>query len=103
MSVRPLMDTPRDVVIVGGVRARRAPARARTGQPGLSVVVYDIDEHAVESVNGGVVPFKEPGAPEVLARVLESGQLRARRARGHLDRRERDRRDRDPGGRAPQP
>jgi UDP-N-acetyl-D-mannosaminuronic acid dehydrogenase len=66
-----------DVVIVGGCGHVGLPLGLALADRGLSVVVHDIDEQAVESVNSGVVPFKEPGAPEVLERVLAAGRLHA--------------------------
>jgi UDP-N-acetyl-D-mannosaminuronic acid dehydrogenase len=42
---------------------------------GLDVVLYDIDENAVDMVRAGKMPFVERGADEVLARVLASGRL----------------------------
>jgi UDP-N-acetyl-D-mannosaminuronic acid dehydrogenase len=44
---------------------------------GLQVGVYDIDPGAVARVGSGQMPFDEPGAPEVLLRVLAEGRLHA--------------------------
>jgi UDP-N-acetyl-D-mannosaminuronic acid dehydrogenase len=44
---------------------------------GCSVAIYDVAEAAVASVNSGVLPFDEPGAADVLKRVVASGALRA--------------------------
>jgi UDP-N-acetyl-D-mannosaminuronic acid dehydrogenase len=37
---------------------------------GLNVVLYDVDSHAVDLVNRGELPANEPGALEVLQRVI---------------------------------
>jgi UDP-N-acetyl-D-mannosaminuronic acid dehydrogenase len=44
---------------------------------GASVGIYDVSEAAVAAVNGGTMPFAEPGADEVLNRALETGRLHA--------------------------
>jgi UDP-N-acetyl-D-mannosaminuronic acid dehydrogenase len=42
---------------------------------GLDVVLYDINETAIDRVRAGKMPFFEQGADEVLDRVLASGRL----------------------------
>jgi len=66
-----------DVVIVGGCGHVGLPLALALADRGLDVCSYDLDAAAVALVNGGEMPFLEPGAPEVLARVLESGRFRA--------------------------
>jgi UDP-N-acetyl-D-mannosaminuronic acid dehydrogenase len=44
---------------------------------GANVGIYDVSETAVAAVNGGTMPFAEPGAEEVLASVLKAGRLHA--------------------------
>jgi UDP-N-acetyl-D-mannosaminuronic acid dehydrogenase len=44
---------------------------------GARVGIYDVSEAAVATVNSGRLPFAEPGADEVLHRVLEAGRLEA--------------------------
>ncbi len=39
--------------------------------------IYDVSESAVQTVNAGRMPFAEPGAEEVLQRVLAAGLLEA--------------------------
>jgi UDP-N-acetyl-D-mannosaminuronic acid dehydrogenase len=42
---------------------------------GAQVGIYDVSEAAVATVNSGQLPFAEPGAEEVLHRVLGAGRL----------------------------
>jgi UDP-N-acetyl-D-mannosaminuronic acid dehydrogenase len=42
---------------------------------GLDVVLFDIDDVAIDTIRAGKMPFFERGADEVLARVLASGNL----------------------------
>jgi UDP-N-acetyl-D-mannosaminuronic acid dehydrogenase len=65
------------VAIVGGCGHVGLPLGLAFASRGLDVVLYDIDHRSVELVNQGVMPFDEPGAPEVLTASLESGRLRA--------------------------
>jgi UDP-N-acetyl-D-mannosaminuronic acid dehydrogenase len=44
---------------------------------GANVAIYDVSEAAVEAVNGGKMPFAEPGADEMLQRALAAGRLHA--------------------------
>ena len=39
--------------------------------------IYDVSEKAVSTVNAATLPFDEPGAAPVLARVVEAGRLHA--------------------------
>jgi UDP-N-acetyl-D-mannosaminuronic acid dehydrogenase len=64
-----------DVVIVGGCGHVGLPLGLAFADRGLSVELVDIAPDAVATVNRGELPFSEPGAEEVLARVLESGRL----------------------------
>jgi UDP-N-acetyl-D-mannosaminuronic acid dehydrogenase len=66
-----------DVVIVGGCGHVGLPLALALAERGLTVRSYDLDARAVDTVNAGTMPFLEPGAPEVLARVLESGRFSA--------------------------
>ena len=59
-----------DVVIVGGCGRVGLPLGLAFADRGLTVALYDVDERAVQVVNGGELPFEEPGAAEVLARVV---------------------------------
>jgi len=44
---------------------------------GLRVVLFDTNLDAVDRVQSGKMPHMEPGAPDVLARTLDRGTLRA--------------------------
>ena len=66
-----------DVVIVGGCGHVGLPLALALAERGLDVRSYDLDAAAVETVNAGQMPFLEPGAPDVLERVLEAGRFRA--------------------------
>ena len=65
------------VAIVGGCGHVGLPLGLAFASRGLEVVLYDVAERSVALVNDGVMPFDEPGAPEVLPTVLASGHLRA--------------------------
>jgi UDPglucose 6-dehydrogenase len=43
---------------------------------GYEVIGVDIDQAKVESLRKGVIPFFEPGLPELLAKHIDSGRLR---------------------------
>lgn len=65
-----------DVVIVGGCGHVGLPLGLAFADRGLRVDLYDVDSGAVESVNAGNLPANEPGAQEILDRVI-GNQLRA--------------------------
>jgi UDP-N-acetyl-D-mannosaminuronic acid dehydrogenase len=44
---------------------------------GARVGIYDVSQASVDMVNAGQMPFAEPGADEVLHRVLSAGRLEA--------------------------
>jgi UDP-N-acetyl-D-mannosaminuronic acid dehydrogenase len=64
------MGFTRDVAVVGGCGHVGLPLGLAFADRGLSVILYDIDEEAVETVSSGRVRFTEPGVDEVLHRVL---------------------------------
>jgi UDP-N-acetyl-D-mannosaminuronic acid dehydrogenase len=66
-----------DVVIIGGCGRVGLPLGVALASRGLSVVLYDINDEAVEVVNGGRLPFTEEGADEPLARAVADGRLKA--------------------------
>ena len=66
-----------DVVVVGGCGHVGLPLALAFADRGLRVCAYDIDPQAVARVGAGEMPFDEPGAKEVLARVLAQSRLQA--------------------------
>ncbi|MGD0370289.1 MAG: nucleotide sugar dehydrogenase [Candidatus Dormibacteria bacterium] len=67
----------RDVAIIGGCGHVGLPLGIAFADRGQSVVLYDTNARAVETVNGGRMPFFEEGADELLPRVLATGKLTA--------------------------
>ena len=66
-----------DVLILGGCGHVGLPLGLALADAGRSVALCDLNQTAVDRVNSGDMPHAEPGAPEVLARTLASGKLRA--------------------------
>ena len=65
---------PRLTVIgTGYLGATHAVCMAALGHEVLGV---DVDSSKVDRLNGGEVPFFEPGLPELLAKALDTGRLR---------------------------
>ncbi|MCA1846598.1 MAG: nucleotide sugar dehydrogenase, partial [Actinobacteria bacterium] len=60
----------RDVVVIGGCGHVGLPLGLALADRGLNVALYDLNQDAVDLVTDGQLPFNEPGAPEVLVRVL---------------------------------
>ena len=67
----------RDVVVIGGCGHVGLPLALAFADRGARVAIYDVSEAAVSLVNSGRMPFAEPGADEVLHRVLAAGRLEA--------------------------
>jgi UDP-N-acetyl-D-mannosaminuronic acid dehydrogenase len=67
----------RDVVVIGGCGHVGLPLAIAFADRGARVGIYDVSEAAVATVNAGRLPFDEPGAAEVLARVVADGRLQA--------------------------
>ncbi len=67
----------RDVVVIGGCGHVGLPLALAFADRGARVAIYDVSETAVAAVNSGRMPFAEPGADEVLRRVLAAGRLEA--------------------------
>ena len=63
---------PFDVAIIGGCGRVGLPLGLAFADRGLSVLINDINEAAINKLNTGVMPFIEPGADEILPRVLKS-------------------------------
>ncbi|WP_430787668.1 nucleotide sugar dehydrogenase [Actinoplanes sp. G11-F43] len=66
-----------DVCVVGGCGRVGLPLGIALASRGLTVLLYDIDQAAVDRVNAGVLPFDEPGAAGPLTEALSAGRLRA--------------------------
>ncbi|HEY5026281.1 MAG TPA: nucleotide sugar dehydrogenase [Acidimicrobiales bacterium] len=66
---------PVDVVVMGGCGHVGLPLGIALAQSGLKVALYDVNLEAVDQVGSGKMPHREPGAPEVLAKVLADGTL----------------------------
>ena len=66
-----------DVVVIGGGGHVGLPLSIALADRGSSVMIYDVDARAVETINAGRLPFLEPGAEVPLRRALASGALRA--------------------------
>jgi UDP-N-acetyl-D-mannosaminuronic acid dehydrogenase len=66
-----------DVVVIGGCGRVGLPLGVALASRGLSVVLYDINSAAVDTVNGGHLPFDEEGAAGPLAEAVAEGRLRA--------------------------
>ncbi|MGO4691660.1 UDP-glucose dehydrogenase family protein [Glaciibacter sp. 2TAF33] len=74
----PAIDSPQalpriSVIGTGYLGATHAAAMAEMG---FDVVGVDTDQKKVEALSQGIVPFYEPGLPEMLLRHVESGRLR---------------------------
>jgi UDP-N-acetyl-D-mannosaminuronic acid dehydrogenase len=66
---------PVDVTVMGGCGHVGLPLGLALADAGLTVALYDVDLSAVDRVSSGKMPHLEPGAPEVLSRVLANGNL----------------------------
>jgi UDP-N-acetyl-D-mannosaminuronic acid dehydrogenase len=67
----------RDVVVIGGCGHVGLPLAIAFADRGARVSIFDVSETAVDMVNAGTLPFDEPGAADVLNRVIADGRLLA--------------------------
>ncbi|HEV3382258.1 MAG TPA: nucleotide sugar dehydrogenase [Trebonia sp.] len=65
----------RDVVVIGGCGHVGLPLAIAFADRGARVGIYDVSASAVETVNAGRLPFREPGAADVLSRVVAQRRL----------------------------
>lgn len=65
------------VGVVGGCGHVGLPLAISLADAGVATLAYDLAPELVASVNEGHMPFLEPGADEVLARVLAAGTFHA--------------------------
>ena len=63
------------VAVVGGCGHVGLPLGLAFADAGLDVLLYDINDAAIDTVRAGKMPFFENGADEVLSRVLAAGRL----------------------------
>jgi UDP-N-acetyl-D-mannosaminuronic acid dehydrogenase len=64
-----------DVVVVGGGGHVGLPLAIAFADRGLQVGIYDLNPAAVKNIQSGAMPFDEPGAEEVLKRVIADSRL----------------------------
>jgi UDP-N-acetyl-D-mannosaminuronic acid dehydrogenase len=64
-----------DLVIVGGCGHVGLPLALSLADSGFRVGINDIDQIKIAQVKSGRVPFREAGAEQLLAKMLESGSL----------------------------
>jgi UDP-N-acetyl-D-mannosaminuronic acid dehydrogenase len=64
-----------DLVVVGGCGHVGLPLALSFAATGLKVGIYDIDAPKMERVREGQMPFREPGADELLASLLPTRRL----------------------------
>ena len=62
-----------NVTIIGGCGHVGLPLGLALADSGMKVTAYDISRSSVDTVNSGVMPFREDGAAEVLSRVRGQG------------------------------
>ena len=67
----------RDVVVIGGCGHVGLPLALAFADRGARVGIYDVSQTSVDMVNTGQMPFAEPGADDMLHRVLAAGSLEA--------------------------
>jgi UDP-N-acetyl-D-mannosaminuronic acid dehydrogenase len=65
----------RDVVVIGGCGHVGLPLAIAFADRGAAVTIYDVNQDSVDHVNGGHLPFDEPGAAPLLERAVETGRL----------------------------
>ena len=75
-----------DLVIVGGCGHVGLPLALSLADAGYRVGINDVDQEKIELVRAGIVPFRETGAEELLARLLPTGRLELSRDPAMLER-----------------
>jgi UDP-N-acetyl-D-mannosaminuronic acid dehydrogenase len=63
------MSYSRDVVIVGGCGRVGFPLGLALADRGCTVTLFDLNEESIHRIENGILPFQEPGADEIFARV----------------------------------
>src|SRR5450759_3648153 len=69
------MNSPLDVVVVGGCGHVGLPLALSLADCGYNVGIDDLDAAKVAQVKAGHVPFLEAGAEELLKKLLPTGRL----------------------------
>lgn len=69
------MSSAQRVAIVGGCGHVGLPLGLAFADAGVEVVLYDINDDAIDQIRAGRMPFLEHGAAPVLDRVLANGNL----------------------------
>ncbi|MBI3632744.1 MAG: nucleotide sugar dehydrogenase [Candidatus Vogelbacteria bacterium] len=68
-------DKKYDLCIIGGCGHVGLPLGLAFADRGQRVVLYDINQDAVDKINKKMLPFLEEGAPEILTKVVNSKLL----------------------------
>lgn len=66
-----------DVCIIGGCGHVGLPLGIAFADQGMNVVLYDINQTAIDMVNAGKLPFMEEGGEELLTKVIKQNNLQA--------------------------
>ena len=64
------MKSKYDICVIGGAGHVGLPLSIAFADKGKQVIIYDINEKAVDSINEGVMPFKEEDAEKLLKKVI---------------------------------
>ncbi len=72
-----VVEFQRNVAVIGGCGHVGLPLAIVLADRGHQVVSYDLNRVVVDQVNQGRMPFDEPGAPKLLARVIKDGTFEA--------------------------
>jgi len=77
-----------DVCVIGGCGHVGLPLALCLADAGLRVAIDDINEESIATVKSGRMPFREPGAGELLQKVLAAGRLEVANDRSLISRAE---------------
>lgn len=66
---------PADLCVVGGAGHVGLPLALVFASQGLRVLIYDVNQRALEVIRRGIPPFMERGAESLLKKVLATGRL----------------------------
>src|SRR5205085_801675 len=71
----PVTTVDLDLVVLGGGGHVGLPLSLAFAEAGQRVGIYDINQHTLDRIGRGEMPFKETGADELLPKVLKTGRL----------------------------